>query len=108
VSSAVEHVRLRVGSAERAQAVAEPVVTAVGARAGLTVTGLDELTAALALVLRAAVAPVTIEVSRDAGGVAVAVEPVPELRLGRRRAILEGLGPTLSALEARVMLRADV
>jgi hypothetical protein len=105
---ALEHVRLRVASAERAAAVAEPVVTALGARAGIAVAALDELAAALALVLRAAVAPVTIDISRDAAGVAVGVEPVPEARLAPRRAILDGLGPALSAVEARVVLRAEV
>lgn len=104
---AVEEVRLRVASAERAAAVAEPVVTALGARAGIPVAALDELIAALALVLRAAVPPVTIDISRDGTGVAVAVEPVPEARLAPRRPILDGLGPALTAGEPRVVLRAE-
>jgi hypothetical protein len=56
--------------------VAEPVLLALGARAGLDVGRLDELAMALDLALRRAGRPLVIELTPAAGRLTVAVWPL--------------------------------
>ena len=69
-------VSLRVLGAAPAAAVAEPVLLALGARAGLDVAALDELVMAVELATRGAGRPLLIEVTPDAGRLTVAVRPL--------------------------------
>ena len=69
-------VSLRVLGAAPAAAVAEPVLLALGARAGLDVAVLDELVMAVELAVRGAGRPLLIEVTPDAGRLRVAVRPL--------------------------------
>ena len=69
-------VSLRVLGAAPAAAVAEPVLLALGARAGLDVAVLDELVMAVELAVRGAGRPLLIEVTPDAGRLTVAVRPL--------------------------------
>lgn len=69
-------VSLRVLGSAPAGAVAEPVLLALGARAGLDVGRLDELAMALELAIRRAGRPVVIELTPGAGRLTVAVRPL--------------------------------
>jgi hypothetical protein len=69
-------VSLRVLGEAPAAAVAEPVLLALGARAGLDVAVLDELVMAVELAVRGAGRPLLIEVTPDAGHLTVAVRPL--------------------------------
>lgn len=69
-------VSLRVLGAAPAAAVAEPVLLALGARAGLDVAALDELVMAVELAVRGAGRPLMIEVTPDEGRLTVAVRPL--------------------------------
>ena len=69
-------VSLRVLGAAPAAAVAEPVLLALGARAGLDVAVLDELVMAVELAIRGAGRPLLIEVTPDEGRLTVAVRPL--------------------------------
>ena len=69
-------VSLRVLGAAPAAAVAEPVLLAQGARAGLDVAALDELVMAVELAIRGAGRPLLIEVTPDEGRLTVAVRPL--------------------------------
>ena len=60
-------VSLRVLGSAPAAAVAEPVLLALGARAGLDVARLDELAMALELAVRRAGRPLLIELTPDDG-----------------------------------------
>jgi hypothetical protein len=69
-------VSLRVLGAAPAAAVAEPVLLALGARAGLDVAALDELVMAVELAIRGAGRPLLIEVTPDEGRLRFAVRPL--------------------------------
>jgi hypothetical protein len=69
-------VSLRVLGSAPATAVAEPVLLALGARAGLDVGRLDELAMALELAIQRAGRPLEIELTPDAGCLTVAVRPL--------------------------------
>ena len=69
-------VSLRVLGEAPAAAVAEPVLLALGARAGLDVAVLDELVMAVELAIRGAGRPLLIEVTPDEGRLTVAVRPL--------------------------------
>jgi hypothetical protein len=69
-------VSLRVLGAAPAAAVVEPVLLALGARAGLDVAVLDELVMAVELAIRGAGRPLVIEVTPDEGRLTVAVRPL--------------------------------
>jgi hypothetical protein len=69
-------VSLRVLGTAPAAAVAEPVLLALGARAGLDVVALDELVMAVELAVRGAGRPLLIEVTPDEGRLTVAVRPL--------------------------------
>jgi hypothetical protein len=86
-----ETVSLRVLGGAPATAVAEPLVLALGARAGLDVGRLDELTMALELVARRAGRPLLIELTPGPGALTVAVRPVEAGRLDDCRTVLERL-----------------
>jgi hypothetical protein len=69
-------VSLRVLGSAPAAAVAEPVLLALGARAGLDVGRLDELAMALDLAIRCAGRPLLIELTPDEGRLTVVVRPL--------------------------------
>lgn len=69
-------VSLRVLGSAPAAAVAEPVLFALGARAGLDVGRLDELAMALQLAVRRAGRPLLIELTPEAGRLTVGVRPL--------------------------------
>ncbi len=93
-------VSLRVLGEAPAAAVAEPVLLAMGARAGLDVAVLDELVMAVELAVRGAGRPLVIEVTPDAGRLTVAVRPIaPD---GLREC-----GPTLRRLVTDVVIDGD-
>lgn len=69
-------VSLRVLGSAPATAVAEPVLLALGARAGLDVGRLDELAMALELAISRAGRPLLIELTPDEGRLTVAVRPL--------------------------------
>lgn len=69
-------VSLRVLGEAPAAAVAEPVLLAMGARAGLDVAVLDELVMAVELAVRGAGRPLLIEVTPDDGRLTVALRPI--------------------------------
>jgi hypothetical protein len=69
-------VSLRVLGEAPAAAVAEPVLLALGARAGLDVAVLDELVMAVELAVRGAGRPLLIEVTPAEGWLTVAVRPL--------------------------------
>jgi hypothetical protein len=69
-------VSLRVLGEAPAAAVAEPVLLALGARAGLDVAVLDELVMAVELAVRGAGRPLLIEVTPDAGRLTVVLRPI--------------------------------
>lgn len=69
-------VSLRVLGSAPAAAVAEPVLLALGARAGLDIGCLDELAMALELAIHRAGRPLLIELTADEGRLTVAVRPL--------------------------------
>lgn len=69
-------VSLRVLGSAPVAAVAEPVLLALGARAGLDVARLDELAMALGLAVRRAGRPLRIEITPGVGRLTVAVRPL--------------------------------
>ena|SRR5919201_6214332 len=90
----VEEITLRLSAASLAAAVAGPVLLALGARAELRLQALDELAAAVELVVGAALpGQVTIRARRDGGRLAVSVTPIDPGRLRSRRPLLAGLAP---------------
>ena len=93
-------VSLRVLGEAPAAAVAEPVLLALGARAGLDVAVLDELVMAVELAIRGAGRPLLIEVTPDAGRLTVAVRPIPP-------AGLRECGGTLRRLVTEVEIDGD-
>ncbi len=84
-------VSLRVLGAAPAAAVAEPVLLALGARAGLDVAALDELVMAVELAIRGAGRPLLIEVTPDEGRLTVAVRPLEPVGLRECGQTLRGL-----------------
>lgn len=93
---APEDVRLHASGPAVAWAVAEPVLLALGARAGVDVGRLDELAIALDIALAATVpGPVTADMRRAGGSVSVTVSPVAHERLRGRRTLLEGLASSV-------------
>jgi hypothetical protein len=93
-------VSLRVLGEAPAAAVAEPVLLALGARAGLDVAALDELVMAVELAVRGAGRPLLIEVTPDHGRLTVAVRPLePEG--------LRACGQTLRRLVTAVEIDGD-
>jgi hypothetical protein len=93
-------VSLRVLGAAPAAAVAEPVLLALGARAGLDVAVLDELVMAVELAVRGAGRPLLIEVTPDEGRLTVALRPVDSAALRER-------GETLRRLVRDVEIDGD-
>jgi hypothetical protein len=86
-----ETVSLRVIGAAPAAAVAEPLLLALGARAGLDVGRLDELAMAFGLVARRAGSPLSVEITPSAGRLTVAVRPVEVSSLADCRQVLDRL-----------------
>jgi hypothetical protein len=93
-------VSLRVLGEAPAAAVAEPVLLALGARAGLDVAVLDELVMAVELAVRGAGRPLLIEVTPDEGRLTVAVRPIEP-------AGLRECGQTLRRLVTDVEIDGD-
>jgi hypothetical protein len=93
-------VSLRVLGETPAAAVAEPVLLALGARAGLDVAVLDELVMAVELAARGAGRPLLIEVTPDEGRLTVAVRPIAP-------AGLRECGQTLRRLVTEIELDGD-
>ena len=109
MSTALEDVRLHSSGPDVARAVSEPVLLALGARAGLDVSRLDELALALGIAIAAAVpGPVTTDLRRAGGRVSVTVSPVAHDRLVGRRSLLEGLVPSVVADGDALALSLDV
>jgi hypothetical protein len=88
-------VSLRVLGAAPAAAVAEPVLLALGARAGLDVARLDELVMALELAVRRAGRPLLIELTPVPGRLTVAVRPLEPAGLRECREVLRRLVATV-------------
>jgi hypothetical protein len=88
-------VSLGVLGAAPASAVAEPVLLALGARAGLDVARLDELVMALELAVRRAGRPLLIELTPDTGRLTVAVRPLEPGGLRECREVLSRLVGTI-------------
>ena len=86
-----ETVSLRVIGSAPAAAVAEPLLLALGARAGLDVGRLDELTMAFGLVARRAGRPLSVEITPAAGTLTVALRPVEVGGLADCRQVLDRL-----------------
>ena len=86
-----ETVSLRVLGAAPATAVAEPVLLALGARAGLDVARLDELAMAFGLVVRRAGRPLSIELTPAPGTLTIALRPVAAAGLDDCRQVLDRL-----------------
>jgi hypothetical protein len=84
-------VSLRVLGSASAAAVAEPVLLALGARAGLDVGRLDELAMALRLAVRRAGRPLLIELTPATGRLTVAVRPLEPDGLRECREALSSL-----------------
>lgn len=79
-----------------ARAVAEPVLLALGVRAGLDVGQLDEFAIALGIAIGSAIpGPVKTDLHRAGTRVSVTVSPVAADRLQGRRALLEGLSASV-------------
>ena len=93
-------VSLRVLGEAPAAAVAEPVLLALGARAGLDVAVLDELVMAVELAVRGAGRPLLIEVTPDEGRLTVAVRPIEP-------AGLRECGPALRRLVTDIEIDGD-
>jgi hypothetical protein len=103
-----EDVRVHASGPAVARAVAEPVLLALGARAGLDVGRLDELAIALGIAISAAVpGPVTTDMSRTGGRVSITVSPVAHDRLRGRRALLDGLAASVVADGDAIALSVD-
>jgi hypothetical protein len=103
-----EDVRLHSSCPVVARAVSEPVLLALGARAGLDVSRLDELALALGIAIASAVpGPVTTDLRRTGGSVSVTVSPVAHDRLAGRRTLLEGLAASVVADGDAVALTVD-
>jgi hypothetical protein len=86
-----ETVSLRVLGAAPATAVAEPVLLALGARAGLDVSRLDELAMAFGLAVRGAGRPLVIELTPAPGVLTIVVRPVEPSGLAECREVLDRL-----------------
>jgi hypothetical protein len=100
-------VELRLGPGSRGDAVAGPLVLALGSRAGLTVQQLDELELAVEMLLRhRGDAPATVTIAVEGDALVLAVSPVPEEVARRRSAILEQLAGRIELSGERVELRA--
>jgi hypothetical protein len=84
-------VSLRVLGAAPATAVAEPVLFALGARAGLDVGRLDELAMAFGLAARRAGRPLSIELTPSPGMLTVTMRPVAAADLDDCRQVLDRL-----------------
>jgi len=86
-----ETVSLRVLGAAPVAAVAEPVLLALGARAGLDVGRLDELAMAFGLAVRRAGRPLVIELTPAPGMLTIAMRPVEAASLEDCRQVLDRL-----------------
>jgi hypothetical protein len=88
-------------------AMAEPLVTAIGARGGLDIARLDELMAAVDVVSRAMPADEarTLEAGRSHDGVHVRLAPVDPDRVARIRAALDSLVTAVRVDDGEVRLR---
>ncbi len=101
-----DDVRLRILASTSARDVAEPVLLALGARAGLDVERLDELAVAFGLVVGAAApGPVAVGLLRLDQSLTVTVSPIDADRLRRRRSLLDELTPVVAADGDRIDLR---
>jgi hypothetical protein len=101
-------VSLRVLGSAPAAAVAEPVLLALGARAGLDVGRLDELAMALALAVRRAGRPLLIELTPDSGRLTVTVRPLEPGGLRECQEVLSRLVGTVEVDDdgERLVMRA--
>ena len=101
-------VSLRVLGSAPAAAVAEPVLLALGARAGLDVGRLDELAMALDLALRRAGRPLVIELTPAVGRLTVAVRPLAPGGLRECQEVLRRLVGTVDVDDdgERLVMRA--
>jgi hypothetical protein len=108
MATAREDVRLCSSAPDVARAVSEPVLLALGARAGLDVGRLDELAIALGIAIAAAVpGPVTTDMRRAGGCISVTVSPVAHDRLLGRQTLLEGLVASVVADGDGIALSLD-
>jgi len=90
-----ETVSLRLLGSASVAAVAEPVLFALGARAGLDVSCLDELAMALGLAVRRAGRPLLIELTPAVGRLTVSVRPLQPGGFEECRQVLSGLVGTV-------------
>jgi hypothetical protein len=86
-----ETVSLRVLGEAPVVAVAEPVLLALGARAGLDVGRLDELAMAFGLAVRRVTRPFSIDLTVAAGTLTIAMRPVDASGLDDCRQVLDRL-----------------
>jgi hypothetical protein len=108
VATASEEVRLYASAPDVANAVVEPVLLALGARAGLDVGRLDELAAGLELAIASvAPGPVTADLRRVGRRLSVTVSPVEPERLRSRRTLLDALAASVVADGDAIALSLD-
>jgi hypothetical protein len=108
MATAPEDVRLHASGPAVARAAAEPVLLALGARAGLDVSRLDELAIALGIAIAATLpGPVTADMRRVGGRVSVTVSPVAQDRLRGRQSLLDGLAASVTADGDAIALSLD-
>jgi hypothetical protein len=84
-------VTLRVLGAAPATAVAEPLLLALGARAGLDVGRLDELAMAFGVAAKHAGRPLSVDLTPGAGTLTVLLRPVEAAGLADCRQVLDRL-----------------
>lgn len=108
MAAAPEDVRLQASDSAVAKAVVEPVLLALGARAGFDIGRLDEFAIALDIAIgSAAPGPVTAELRRDGGRVTVTLSPVAPDRLEGRRMLLERLAASVAEDGDAIALTLD-
>ncbi len=100
-------ITLRVHGTVAIAPLAEPLVIAMGARAGVDVIAIDELVTALELVSRAASTdvPRTVTVAYDDHSVNVTIEGVDVSRLRGGRSAIDSLVGSVDVRDNEVLLR---
>jgi hypothetical protein len=107
MTSSDDTLELRLAPAAPAETVASPLLTAMGARAGLTIQALDELQMAVEMLLHGRREGVTtVQIRIDGRALVVSIAPVPAARSRPRAQILEQLAGRVAVDGEKVELRA--
>jgi hypothetical protein len=108
MATAPEDVRLCASDPALAKAVLEPVLLALGARAGFDVGRLDEFAIALDIAIGSAVpGPVRAYLRRTGGRLSITVSPVAPERLRGRRMLLAELAAVVAEDGDAIALTLD-